>query len=133
MPGGGTYIRFAMVCKRDERGEGRVGFLVTLAVFAIGVFVAAKVVPVRINAYQLHDVLRNEARFASANRDADREVKQRILTEAKALEIPLKAEDVRITRTKREVVVHARFDQTVDLKFTTYTYRFDERERAPVF
>lgn len=38
-----------------------------------------------------------------------------------------------IKRTRNEVIISARFEQPIDLKVTTYTYRFDAEQRAPVF
>ena len=119
--------------KNGQRGEGRVGFIIALVLVLGGIFVGLKVIPVRINAYQLEDTLREEARFASANRTKDTEIKQRILEEARALNIPLLPENVTIKRSKKEVVVAAKFVQPIDLKVTVYTYRYDGEQRAPVF
>lgn len=119
--------------KNGQRGEGRIGFIVTLIVVVVGLFVGIKVIPVRINAYQLEDTLRDEARFASANRTDDAAIKKRILENAQSLNIPLAPENVSIERSKKEVIVRAKFEQAIDLKFTVYTYRFDREQRAPVF
>jgi len=119
--------------KIGQRGEGRVGFIITLVLVIAGIFVGVKVIPVRINAYQLKDTLREEARFASVNHNSDSEVKQRILDQAQSLQIPLDPENVTIKRNKKEVIVRAKFVQPIDLKVTVYSYRFDEEQRAPVF
>lgn len=118
--------------KSRQSGEGRTGFIITLAVVLVGIFVGLKVIPVRINAYQFRDTLRDEARYASAHRN-DAQVKERILDAAKGLEIPLEPKNVTIKRTRNEVVISARYEQPIDLKVTTYTYRFDAEQRAPVF
>ena len=39
----------------SQRGSGRVGFIVALAIFLAAVFAGVKIIPVRINAYQLDD------------------------------------------------------------------------------
>jgi len=119
--------------KNGQRGEGRVGFIIALILVVSVIFVGLKVIPVRINAYQLDDALREEARFASVNRNKDSEIKQRILDQAKALNIPLAPENVTIKRSKKEVIVAAKFVQPIDLKVTVYTYRFEGEQRAPVF
>jgi len=36
-------------------------------------------------------------------------------------------------RTGREMIISAKYQQTVDLKVTTYVFRFDHEERAPLF
>ena len=119
--------------KNGQRGEGRVGFIITLIVVVVLIFVGVKIIPVRINAYQLEDTLREEARYASANRNNDAAVKKRILEEAETLNIPLDPKNVTVKRNKKEVIVRARFEQPIDLKVTTYTFRFDAEQRAPVF
>jgi hypothetical protein len=119
--------------KNGQRGEGRVGFIIALVLVIGMIFVGLKVLPVRINAYQLEDTLREEARYASVNRNSDKEIKLRILEQAEALNLPLTAENVTIKRSKSEVIVRAQFVQPIDLKVTVYTYRYDGEQRAPVF
>ena len=118
--------------RHTERGEGRAGFFVALALFFVAVFLAVKIVPVRIDGYTFRETLREEARFASLHRK-DSEILKRIMQEAEALEIPLEKKNLTIRRTKAYVVIKARYDQQVDLKFTTYTYRFREEQKAPIF
>jgi hypothetical protein len=121
-----------VVHRHSERGEGRFGFFVALALFIVAIFLAVKIVPVRIDAYTFRDKLREEARFAAIHRN-DKEVKQRLLDEAESLEIPLEPKNLTIRRTRNEVIIKARYDQVVDLKVTKYTYRFRAEQRAPLF
>ena len=79
--------------KSEQLGEGRVGFIVTLVLFVSLAFVGYKVLPVRINAYQFREALREEARYASVNRN-DKQVAERILQQATQLNIPLDPDDV---------------------------------------
>ncbi len=118
--------------RHGERGEGRLGLLFALALLGAGIFIAVKVIPVRVSAYEFHDFLREEARFGAIRRD-EGEVLRRIIAKAKELEIPLDQKNVTITRTEKEMIVSARYDQPIDLKLTTYTFKFDEKERAPLF
>jgi hypothetical protein len=36
-------------------------------------------------------------------------------------------------RTTSEMVISAKYEQTIDLKFTKYVFKFDHEERAPLF
>ncbi len=121
-----------MIDRHGERGEGRIGFFVTLAAFAIAVFLAVKVVPVRIDAYKFRDVLRDEARLAVNILD-DRELQRRILESAKEMKLPLSAKNLSIQRGKREIVIEAAYEQPIDLALTTYTYSFRAEARSPLF
>ena len=118
--------------RNRERGKGRLGFIITLVVFLVGVFLAVKIVPVRIDGYQFREMLREEARYASIHRN-DSVVVQRILDTAESLNIPLKKENLKIRRTKVEVVISVSYEKPVDLNVGTYTYRFHTEQKAPLF
>ena len=115
-----------------ERGEGRTGFILTLAAFLVGVFLAVKIVPVRVDGYQFKEVLREEARQAAVHRN-DSVVIERILATAESMNIPLERGDLAIRRTKVEVVISASYEKPVDLTLGTYTYRFHTEQKAPLF
>jgi hypothetical protein len=116
----------------NERGEGRVGLLIALALLGIGIFLGVKIIPVRVNAYEFRDFVQEECRFA-ATRNNDAEIYKRIIDKAKELDIPLDKRNVTLERTTREMIITAKFEQPIDLKFTKYIFRFDQKERAPLF
>lgn len=118
--------------RHRQQGEGRASFLITLALFLAGVFLAIKVVPLQIDGYRFREVLRKEARYAAAHR-SDNNLVQRLLDQAKAMDIPLVQENLKISRNTVEVAITASYEKSVDLKFMVYTYKFDERKTAPVF
>ena len=118
--------------RKSERGEGRFGFIVTLAVFCIVVFLAVKIVPVRIDGYQFKEVLREEARSAAVHRN-DRAVVERILATAEAMDIPLKKENLKLQRTKVELTISATYEKPVELPVGSYVYKFRSEQSAPLF
>lgn len=118
--------------RRHQRGEGRIGFLITLIIVAIAIFLGVKIIPVRITAYEFRDVLREEARYGAV-RNSDAEVTKRILQKAAELEIPLEKKNLKVRRTVSEMIIRASYQHPIDLKVTTYVYEFDETERAPLF
>ena len=69
----------------------------------------------------------------AAVRTDDAAVRRRILQQAKALEIPLTKKNLRIRRTAGEMIISAAYEQPINLKVTTYVYKFTAVERAPVF
>lgn len=117
---------------RSERGEGRIGLLISLIVVGVLIFLGAKIIPVRVTAYEFRDTLREEARYAAVRND-DATVARRIMQKAKELEIPLQAKDLKLRRTTGDIIISARYEQPIDLKVTTYVYKFDAEERAPLF
>lgn len=117
---------------RNQRGEGRTGLVITIAVIAVGVFCAVKFIPVKIAAYEFHDHLREEARYAAV-RDDNKTVAKRIMDKAADMDIPLREKDLSIHRTASEIVIKAHYEQPIDFKFKTYVYKFNVEERAPLF
>jgi hypothetical protein len=120
-----------MTDRRSERGEGRIGLIVALAVLGAAIFVGMKVIPVRVNAYEFRDFVREQARFAS-NTQND-EIRKLVLQKAQQLEIPLDKKNLRVARTQGEVSISAKFEIPIDLKVTTYVYKFEANEKAPLF
>ncbi len=121
-----------MDLRRNQRGEGRLGFLVGLAIFGIGIFVAVKFIPVKVAAYEFKDFLEQECRMAAVREDNSK-VAKRILDKAIELDIPLQSKNLTIQRTSREMIIKARYDQPIDFKVMTYVYKVDYQERAPLF
>jgi hypothetical protein len=121
-----------MMVRNGQRGEGRVGFLIAVIVVGIAIFLGAKIIPVRVTAYEFRDVLREEARYGAV-RHNDQAVVERIMKKAKELEVPLSPKDLKIHRTTGEIVISASYQESIDLKVTTYVYRFNATERAPLF
>jgi hypothetical protein len=117
---------------KNEKGEGRVGLMITLIIVGVAIFLGVKVIPVRIAAYEFRDVLREEARYGAV-RNSDEVVTKRILQKAAELEIPLKKKNLKVRRTPAQMVISATYEQPIDLKVTTYVYKFEETEKAPLF
>ena len=115
-----------------ERGEGRIGFLFALVVVGLAIFLGMKIIPVRIDAYEFRDFLREEARYAAVRFD-DATVANRIMARAKEMEIPLNPKNLTLTRTTGEMIITAQYEQPIDLKVTTYVYKFNAKEKAPLF
>ncbi|HKQ59650.1 MAG TPA: hypothetical protein VJS92_00110 [Candidatus Polarisedimenticolaceae bacterium] len=115
-----------------QRGEGRLGFLFAVAVVGVAVFLGLKIIPVRVAAYEFRDKLRDECRMASLTKN-NSEIIDRIMNKARELEIPLDKKNLQITRSQTEMMIVCSYEQPIDLKFTRYVYRFNAKEKAPLF
>ncbi len=115
-----------------ERGDGRIGFMIALALLGAGIFVGVKIIPVRVNAYEFRDFIQEECRFA-ATRNKDAEIFKRVFDKAQDLRLPVTKKDIRLKRTTHEMIISAKYEQTIDLKVTKYVFKFDHEERAPLF
>jgi len=115
-----------------ERGDGRIGFMIALALLGAGIFVGVKVIPVRVNAYEFRDFIQEECRFA-ATRNHDDEIYKRIVDKAKELRLPVDKKNIHMERTMHEMIISAKYEQTIDLKVTKYVFKFEHEEHAPLF
>ena len=106
--------------------------MISLALLGAGVFLGVKVIPVRVNAYEFRDFIQEECRFA-ATRANDKEIYTRIYDKALELRLPLEKKNLHMERTTHEMIISAKYEQTIDLKITKYVYKFDHEERAPLF
>ena len=116
----------------SESGQGRVGLIIALLVVGVMAYLGVKIIPVRISAYEFKDVLREECRYGAV-RNNDATVAKRILDHAAELEIPLQKKNLHVKRTRSEMVISASYEQPIDLAVTTYVYRFNHKEKAPLF
>lgn len=121
-----------MLRREGERGEGRVGLLVALVILGTAIFLAVKIIPVKIAAYEFRDYIEQQCRWGAV-RQADSAVARAILEKAEELEIPLDQKNLKVERTRSEMIITCRYEQPIDLKLTTYLYKFDHKERAPLF
>ncbi len=117
---------------RCERGKGRFGFIISVLILAAAVFVAAKLVPVKVKTYQFADYMREEAQRAAWNKN-EQTLRARLLDKAETLGLPVTEKNLQIKMGGGEIRVSARYEVPVDLIVTTYVWRLDQEERAPLF
>jgi len=118
--------------RNGQRGEGRVGLAIAVVVVGVSAFLGLKIIPVRVAAYEFRDILREEARYGAV-RDSDKDVHKRIMDRAGEMEIPLLKKNLKVKRSIRDIVITATYEQPIDLKVTTYVFKFDHKEKAPLF
>ena len=118
--------------RNRQKGEGRIGLVIAIVVVGAAAFLGVKIIPVRIAAYEFKDVLREEARYGAV-RNSDKAVHERIMERAVELDLPLEKKNLKVSRNVSEIVISANYEQPIDLKVTTYVFKFDHREKAPLF
>lgn len=118
--------------RNGQTGEGRIGLAIAIVVVGVSAFLGLKIIPVRVAAYEFRDVLREEARYGAV-RDSDKEVHKRIMDRAAEMEIPLKKKNLTVKRSVNDIVITAAYEHPIDLKVTTYVFKFKHKEKAPLF
>jgi hypothetical protein len=122
-----------MTLSRDnERGEGRGGTLIGLAVVAIAVYLGFKFIPVMVNAYAFRDYVEQEARFA-ALRNKDEELKKLVLRKAQELDLPVAPDNIKVHRSTTHFDINITYTVPIKTPVYTYNWNFEEESRAPLF
>jgi predicted membrane protein len=116
---------------RHERGESQFGCLIGLILLGLAIFVAWKMIPVKVKAAELRQTVVDEAKSAGTHND-DR-IKSAILAKAKEDELPVSEDDIKIVRTAGEITVNVTY--TVPIVFPGYTYNWHIEHQAtnPIF
>jgi hypothetical protein len=118
--------------RNGERGEGNLGCIVWVLLLAIGVLIAWKTIPVKVNSAELYDYMDELARF-SAGKDSPEDIKKKLLARAGELRIPLSKEQVFVERSGDRIRMSV--DYTVPVEFPGYTYQwhFHHELDRPIF
>ncbi|HKB81385.1 MAG TPA: hypothetical protein VKH35_16875 [Thermoanaerobaculia bacterium] len=120
-----------MSFSRRERGEGQAGCLVGLIVLALAVFIAYKVIPIKVKAAELRGEVSDEAK--SAGMHTDDRIRAAILAKAREDNLPVTAEDIKITRANSEVTVHVEYTVPIDFPGYTYQWHITHESTNPIF
>jgi hypothetical protein len=116
---------------RRERGEGQFGCLIGLILLGLAIFVAWKMIPVKVKAAELRQTVVDEAKSAGTHND-DR-IKSAILAKAKEDDLPVGEDDIKIVRNAGEITVTVTY--TIPIVFPGYTYNWHIEHQAtnPIF
>lgn len=113
---------------RSERGAGRIGVFIWLVLMAIGIFIAARTIPMRLNVLEFHDYVDEQTRYAAASRNfTESELRQNILNKARELEVPIEPKRLTYERKKNEISVRVQHSVTIDLELYEWTWKYDRK------
>jgi hypothetical protein len=120
---------------RDQSGKSSIRGLIALVLIAGLVYFCFKFLPVRAAAYQFNDAINDEVVYASARRTNDDQIMQNLLEEATMLSLPIKRENITITRSGRKyIIIEAHYTVRIELVGGyNYDWTFDQRHEGPVY
>jgi hypothetical protein len=116
---------------RRERGEGQFGCLVGLVILLAAGLVAYRMIPIKVKAAELRDVVIDEAKSAGQHRDS--QMRRAILAKAEQLELPVSEEDITIRRRPTDVTVEVTYTVPVEFPGFTYDWNFRHYTENPIF
>jgi len=121
-----------MACegRERERGTGKLGGFVFLAILILAIWVGYKAGPAYMNNYQLQDSMQSEARFALTNRKSVEDVRNDVFVEVTKIGLPIEKKDIRVKYPTPEqgmmgtVDIDIEYTVPVDLGFYTLDLNF---------
>lgn len=118
---------------RGIRGGANVGCIVWLLILGFVSYILWKVVPVKIASSEFYDVMQEQAAFGSIK--DPKFIEFEILRKADELKIPVKKDNLKITRSRESITVEAHYEITIDFFNGAYKYvwKFDPIVIRPLF
>ena len=117
--------------RRGQRGEGQLGCVMGVVLMAIGIFIAYKMVPVKIRAAELRQEVVDQAK--SAGMRGDDRIMAAILRKAEENNLPVTADNVSIHRTANTISVTVDYVVPIDFPGFTYQWHFHAEASNPIF
>jgi|SRR5947209_4426584 len=116
---------------RRERGEGQLGCIVGLIILALAIFVAWKMIPVKVKAAELRQVVEDEAKSAGTHND-DR-IRAAILAKAKDDKLPVSDDDIKVVREHSEIDIDVNYIVPIEFPGYTYKWHLEHHAHNPIF
>ena len=118
---------------RGARGAANVGCIVWLIILGFVGYVLYKVVPVKIASSEFYDVMQEQAAFGSIK--DPKFIEFEILRKAEDLKLPIKKDQLKITRSREAITVEVHYEITIDFFNGAYKYvwKFDPVVVRPLF
>src|SRR5262245_40944273 len=120
-----------MRVRRSERGEGKLGCLFGLIVLGLAALVAFKMIPVKVKAAELRQVVVDEAKAAGTHNNE--QIKGASMQKVYDTKLPVTEDDVKVTRANSQITVDVEYDVPID--FPGFTYKWHQHHHAenPIF
>lgn len=117
---------------RRESGEGQLGCLVGIVLLLVAVFVAWRVIPVKVRAADLRQTIQDQAK--SAGQTTDAAMVKYIVAKAADLQLPVTEDNIKIVR-RADKDINVDVNYVVPIEFPGYVYQWHLHEHAenPIF
>ena len=118
---------------RGIRGGANIGCVIWLVILGFVGYVLYKVVPIKMASAEFYDTMQEQASFGSIK--DPKFIEYEILKKAEELQIPVRKENLKITKSSNSIKVEAHYEITVDFFNGAYKYvwKFDPVVQRPLF
>ncbi len=120
-----------MSTRKRTRGEGAFGTIVGLVILVVVAIALFKIVPLHIAGSKVLDAMNEQANFAGVK--PLEKCQYEIFVAAQEAGTPLTLQEIQVRKAGAEVVVQAKYEQSVKVLGYNYVYKFDQTVQKPVF
>jgi len=120
-----------MMIRLNQRGEGKLGCAMGLLVLVAAVFIAYKMIPIKVKATEFRDAVFDQSR--SAGRASTDSIRKALVDKAGQLRLPVRNEDIRIERRHDYIIVEVEYTVPVEFPGFVYQWKFRHKAENPVF
>ena len=117
--------------RKSEAGEGQIGCLFGLILFLLVLFIAYKMIPIKVRAAELRQTVTDEAK--SAGTHDDKRITEIIVAKALEEKLPVTEDNVRIVRQGTEIIVDVEYDVPIEFPGKTFKWHFKHHAQNPIF
>lgn len=117
--------------KRHERGEGNAGCLFGLVLMLIGIFVAYKMIPIKVKNAEVREIVNDESKSAGTHNDD--QIRTAIKRKAAEDGLPITDDNIKIERTANNIKVDVDYVMPVKFPGFTYQWHFNHHQENPIF
>jgi hypothetical protein len=115
----------------NQRGEGKLGCVMGLLILAAAVFVAYKMIPIKVKSAEFRDAVFDQSR--SGGEVNTEGIRKALAHKAAQLGLPVAEKDIRITRRRGFITVEVEYTVPVHFPGFTYQWKFRHKAENPVF
>ena len=116
-----------------ENGSSNIGCIISFALLLFVVFVGIRVVPTRIAVAELQDFCEQQAERASLPHYTNDDIAAAILQKAKEKDLPVKKEDIKVTRDSGRINVDVKYHVILDLVVYKYDWSVEHKVERILF
>ena len=116
---------------KRTRGEGAFGTILGIAVLVVVGIALVKIVPLHVAGSKILDAMTEQANFAGV-KPLDK-IQYEIFVVAQEAGTPLVMQDILVRKSGSEVIVEAKYQQSVKVLGYNYVYVFERKVQKPIF
>lgn len=120
-----------MSTRKRTRGEGAFGTIVGIVLLVVVAIALFKIVPLHVAGTKVLDAMNEQANFAGVK--PLEKCQYEIFVAAQEAGTPLTLQEILVRKSGSEVIVQAKYQQSVKVLGYNYVYRFDKTVQKPVF